>query len=77
MASSPRPRPASWRRLCYCILTTAANGSMKPIHDRMPLVLPRSQAEQWLSEGSQTEVLLSMVPPALAVQSAEQQLSLW
>lgn len=62
---------------CYCILTTAANGSMKPIHDRMPLVLPRSQAEQWLSEGSQTEVLLSMVPPALAVQSAEQQLSLW
>ena len=60
---------------CYCILTTAANGSMKPIHDRMPLVLPRSQAEQWISEGSQTEVLLSMVPPALAVQSAPQKSS--
>ena len=39
---------------CYCILTTAANGSMKPIHDRMPLVLPRSQAEycqKAISEG--------------------------
>lgn len=24
---------------CYVILTTAANGSMREIHDRMPLVL--------------------------------------
>lgn len=29
-----------------CILTTAANDSMKPVHDRMPLILPRSEAGQ-------------------------------
>ena len=62
---------------CYCVLTTAANSSMKPVHDRMPLILPHSQAEQWLSDGSNAEVLLSMTPPALEVRSAEQQLSLW
>lgn len=34
-------------------------------------------AEQWLSDSSQTEVSLSTVSPALAVQTAEQQMSLW
>lgn len=62
---------------CYCILTTAANDSMKPVHDRMPLILPRGEAKQWLSDSSNAEVLLSMTPPALEVRSAEQQLSLW
>ena len=62
---------------CYCVLTTAANDSMKPVHDRMPLILPHSQAEQWLSDGSNAEVLLAVTPPALAVRSEEQQLSLW
>lgn len=62
---------------CYCVLTTAANNSMKPVHDRMPLILPRSKARQWLSDNSKAEVLLAVIPPALAVRSAEQQLSLW
>ena len=40
---------------CYCILTTAANDSMKPVHDRMPLILSRGEARQWLSDGSKAE----------------------
>lgn len=62
---------------CYCILTTAANDSMKPVHDRMPLILSRGEARQWLSDGSKAELLLAVTPPPLAVRSAEQQLSLW
>ena len=62
---------------CYCILTTAANESMRSIHSRMPLVLPRSQAEQWLTDDSAVGTILSMVPPMLDCQSAEQQISLW
>ena len=63
---------------CYCILTTAANDSMKPVHDRMPLILFRGEARQWLSdELRKAELLLAVTPPPLAVRSAEQQLSLW
>ncbi len=31
-----------------CILTTRANAVMCPIHDRMPVVMNREQAEKWL-----------------------------
>ena len=62
---------------CYCILTTSPNASMRPIHDRMPLILSRGEARQWLSDGSKAELLLAVTPPPLAVRSAEQQLSLW
>ena len=61
----------------YCILTTAANPSMAPIHDRMPLVLRREQVDSWLREPQEASLLLHTVPPELDVTSAEAQLSLW
>jgi putative SOS response-associated peptidase YedK len=30
------------------IVTTSANGTMEPIHDRMPVILPQSAWEAWL-----------------------------
>ena len=30
------------------IVTTSANGTMSPIHDRMPVILPQSAWEAWL-----------------------------
>lgn len=33
------------------ILTTAANDFMKPIHERMPVILAREDYAEWLSEG--------------------------
>lgn len=33
---------------CYCILTTAANKSMRKVHHRMPLVLQKEQLIPWL-----------------------------
>lgn len=62
---------------CYCILTTAANPSVQPIHNRMPLVLPQPAADCWLLDDAAVNSILTMVPPLLHKTSAEQQLSLW
>lgn len=59
---------------CYCIITTAANGSMKAVHDRMPLILNREQAADWILDSSATEDLLHLVPPMLDKENADAQL---
>jgi putative SOS response-associated peptidase YedK len=33
----------------FCILTTAANDLMRPIHDRMPVILPPEEYPRWLN----------------------------
>jgi putative SOS response-associated peptidase YedK len=39
------------------ILTTAANAAIAPLHDRMPVILPRSAESRWLApEASATEL---------------------
>lgn len=58
----------------YCIITTAANGSMKAIHDRMPLILSKEQAAGWILDSSATEDLLHLVPPRLDKENADAQL---
>jgi putative SOS response-associated peptidase YedK len=35
------------------ILTTAANELMRPLHDRMPVILPPSDYERWLDAGEE------------------------
>lgn len=62
---------------CYCILTTAPNDSMRPIHNRMPLVVPRGKMQDWLIDGTAALSMLSMQPPELMCQSTEAQISLW
>jgi putative SOS response-associated peptidase YedK len=42
----------------FVILTTAANPSMKDIHDRMPLILPPTLHNEWLNNGTSTQTLL-------------------
>ena len=49
----------------FVILTTAANSSMEPVHDRMPLILSREEAVGWILDGSRTEQLLQKVPAPL------------
>lgn len=62
---------------CYCILTTAANASMRQVHDRMPLVLRREQIAHWLSQPEASTDFLRMTPPLLNKSSADAQLRLW
>jgi putative SOS response-associated peptidase YedK len=47
------------------IVTTAANGTMRSIHDRMPVILPQSAWETWLdSENNDLEALGKLLVPA-------------
>ena len=65
---------SSSAKASYCIITTAANDSMKAVHDRMPLILSREQAADWIFDSSATENLLQLVPPMLEKENADAQL---
>ena len=46
------------------ILTTAANSLMRPIHHRMPVILPQADWKFWLDlPGEKVETLLSLLRP--------------
>lgn len=62
---------------CYCILTTSPNASMRPVHDRMPLILTGEQRHRWLADDDAAARILTVVPPELMRTSAEAQISLW
>ncbi len=66
-----------YRDCDFVILTTAANGSMKPVHDRMPLTLRRDQIEPWLTDAEKTDEILSQTPEELSVYREFEQLSLF
>jgi putative SOS response-associated peptidase YedK len=47
-----------------CILTTEANELVRPVHDRMPVMLERTNFEQWLDPAEQAaEALAWMLRP--------------
>lgn len=47
------------------IVTTSANATMEPIHDRMPVILPQSAWQTWLdAENHDTESLSGLLVPA-------------
>lgn len=49
------------------ILTTAANGVMRPIHHRMPVIVPESDWRLWFSlDEAQQEAVLGLLKPAPA-----------
>jgi len=55
---------AEWLLTC-CIVTTAANALMAPIHDRMPVLLPREHWAAWLSRELQDPAALApLLQPA-------------
>lgn len=62
---------------CFCVLTTAANQSMAPVHDRMPLILDRVQAGAWLRDSGRVPSLLAAVPPLLTRTALDGQLGLF
>ncbi len=60
----------------FVILTTQANDSMKPVHDRMPLILERAEVADWLFEDAAMIELLHKAPPLLECRSEYEQMSL-
>lgn len=61
----------------YVIITTAANDSVKQVHDRMPLILQENQIEEWIMDDSRTEDMLRLKPAELIRQSDYEQMSLF
>lgn len=49
----------------FVIITTKANESMEPIHDRMPLILSQELVKIWLQDNSEIEFILNQIPPVL------------
>lgn len=61
----------------YVILTTEANESIKDVHDRMPLVIPRNEIKDWIMDRKAAEQLLDRTPPQLVREAQDGQLSLF
>lgn len=49
----------------YIILTTAPNDSMKNIHNRMPVILPKERLEDWVYHLDDAMEILRQTPPLL------------
>lgn len=61
----------------FVILTTQANASMRPVHDRMPLVLERDEIRQWLGRDCPLKAFLQKTPAPLERQTEFEQMSLF
>lgn len=59
------------------IITTAANEVMKPIHDRMPLILSKSKVKPWLTDQKEAIELLKEKNDQLKIISGHLQQSLF
>jgi putative SOS response-associated peptidase YedK len=47
------------------VITTAANATMEPVHDRMPVIVPQSAWSQWLDpDNHDTAALTRLLVPA-------------
>jgi putative SOS response-associated peptidase YedK len=51
----------------FTILTTSANSSVSPLHDRMPVILHSDELEAWLRDGAFVDTVLERVGPALTL----------
>lgn len=49
----------------FVILTTKANASMEPVHDRMPLILEPGEMKEWLFNSRRTKEILNRKPAPL------------
>ena len=61
----------------FVILTTAANISMSPVHDRMPLILEEQNIRRWIFEDDKVKEILAKPSPMLERQHDYEQLSLF
>ena len=61
----------------FIILTTQANASVSPVHNRMPVVLDESELEDWVYDDKFTEYALHKIPPKLWREQEYEQQSLF
>lgn len=61
----------------FVILTTQANASMEPVHDRMPLILEPEEIKTWIYEKEKAKQLLQKVPSLLERRTEFEQMTLF
>ena len=61
----------------FVIITTAANPSVAPVHDRMPLILEPEEVKQWIQDAGAAWSLLKKTPVLLAGGTEYEQLRLF
>lgn len=61
----------------FVILTTSANNSVEPIHDRMPLILEKEEVENWIWDKRAAEHILRKRPAELKKETEYEQLKLF
>ena len=61
----------------FVILTTAANASVSPVHDRMPLLLEGEELEDWIFDSKAAEHILHKAPAPLRASAEYTQLELF
>ena len=47
-----------------CLITTDANGTVSPFHDRMPVILDRATIDVWLDQATPADRLQELLAPA-------------
>ena len=56
--------PESDEPLRTCtIITTSANALVAPVHDRMPVILPRASEQRWIDRDVPVEAALQLLAP--------------
>lgn len=61
----------------YVILTTEANPSVAPVHNRMPLILEPEELKDWVLDDQATESLLHKTPVLLEQRAEYEQMRLF
>ncbi len=61
----------------FVVLTTQANASVAPVHERMPLILEADELETWLNDDAGAAKLLEKTPEMLTRSQEYEQLSLF
>lgn len=62
---------------CFVILTTDANPSVVPVHDRMPLILEPEELESWILDDNTTDLILHKTPVLLKSSTEYEQIKLF
>lgn len=60
--ASWQPSPDTWQRT-FTIITTSPNELIVPIHDRMPVIIPAEDADEWLFQGNAPAAVLPRPQP--------------
>ena len=61
----------------FIILTSVANDSVRPVHERMPLILEEEEIRPWIWEDSKVPGFLNRLSPMLERRQDYEQMSLF